>query len=260
MKNRYHKEKEIKKIEKKEEQLRKKAHAKELVPWKRSLEAKIPQSVIENLERGFYYAFALIFEKGVSIIEKTYDKVELQREYDIHNYAIQVKGGRKEFGNLHKAAASSKRKNLLLTTAEGIGLGVLGIGLPDIVLFVGMLLKGIYEYALNYGFDYEDPLERMWILKMMEAAVSRSDEWDRCNERVDLSWKNKLHVQPTKEMLQVQMKKTAKAFAADMIVTKFVQGIPVVGILGGAQNPVYYDKVMRYVQVKYQKRYLMKTE
>ena len=28
-----------------------------------------------------------------------------------------------------------------------MGLGLLGIGLPDIVLFVGMLLKGVYETA-----------------------------------------------------------------------------------------------------------------
>ena len=27
--------------------------------------------------------------------------------------------------------------------------------------------------------------------------------------------------------------------------------------IGGAANPVYYNKVMRYVQLKYQKRYLL---
>ena len=37
---------------------------------------------------------------------------------------------------------------------------------------------------------------------------------------------------------------------------KFVQGIPVVGVLGGAANPVYYRKILRYVQLKYRKRYL----
>ena len=46
-----------------------------------------------------------------------------------------------------KGAAASSRKNLLLSTAEGVGLGVLGIGLPDIP-FTGMILKSIYEVAL----------------------------------------------------------------------------------------------------------------
>ena len=46
-------------------------------------------------------------------------------------------------------------------------------------------------------------------------------------------------------------------FALDMLVLKFIQGLPVVGVLGGAANPVYYRKIMRYVQLKYKKRYLI---
>lgn len=43
----------------------------------------------------------------------------------------------------------------------------------------------------------------------------------------------------------------------DMLILKFIQGIPVIGILGGAANPVYYHKVMQYVKIKYRKRYLL---
>ena len=42
-----------------------------------------------------------------------------------------------------------------------------------------------------------------------------------------------------------------------MLLLKFIQGLPVVGLIGGAANPVYYRKVMRYVQLKYHKRYLL---
>lgn len=52
------------------------------------------------------------------------------------------------------------------------------------------------------------------------------------------------------------LEKTANAFAEDMLITKFIQGIPIVGMVGGAANPVYYHKVMGYVQLKYRKRYL----
>ena len=62
----------------------------------------------------------------------------------------------------------------------------------------------------------------------------------------------------SEEILQEQIKKTASAFAVDMLVLKFIQGMPVVGFLGGAANPVYYRKVMDYVQRKYRKRYLLK--
>jgi hypothetical protein len=43
-----------------------------------------------------------------------------------------------------------------------------------------------------------------------------------------------------------------------MLLLKFIQGLPVVGIVGGAANPVYYSKIMKYVQLKYRKRYLLK--
>ena len=49
-----------------------------------------------------------------------------------------------------------------------------------------------------------------------------------------------------------------KLFAVDMLLLKFIQGMPVVGFLGGAANPVYYRKVMQYVLLKYRKRYLQK--
>ena len=64
----------------------------------------------------------------------------------------------------------------------------------------------------------------------------------------------------TDEDFQSQIKATASAFAVDMLLLKFVQGLPVVGILGGAANPVYYRKVMNYVQLKYRKRYLLKQK
>ena len=41
-----------------------------------------------------------------------------------------------------------------------------------------------------------------------------------------------------------------------MLVLKFIQGLALVGVLGGAANPVYYRRVLNYVQLKYHKRYL----
>lgn len=46
----------------------------------------------------------------------------------------------------------------------------------------------------------------------------------------------------------------------DMLLLKFIQGMPIVGILGGAANPICYNKVMKYVQMKYRKRYLLQKE
>ena len=50
---------------------------------------------------------------------------------------------------------------------------------------------------------------------------------------------------------------TADDFALDMLVLKFIQGLPVVGVVGGLSNPVYYNKIMEYIRLKYHKRYLL---
>lgn len=137
-----------------------------------------------------------------------------------------------------------------------MGLGLLGIGLPDIVLFVGMLLKGVYETALRYGFSYESPAERMLILRMMDASLTRGPVWGEKNRAVDGFLRQELAAAPTREELDRQLRQTAQTFALDMLALKFIQGLPLVGVLGGAANPVYYHRVMRYVQLKYHKRYL----
>lgn len=62
---------------------------------------------------------------------------------------------------------------------------------------------------------------------------------------------------PTEEEFQRQIRYTSDAFAMDMLLTKFIQGIPVVGIVGGLSNPLYYRTILSYVRLKYKKRYLL---
>lgn len=144
----------------------------------------------------------------------------------------------------------------MVTAIEGIGLGTLGIGLSDIVIWVGILLRGVYETALKYGFDYETPEEKLFILKMIEASMASGEEWTGLNTEIDKYIVRNVYVVPDDNELEEQIEKTSTAFATEMLVTKFIQGIPVVGILGGITNPVYYQKIMRFVELKYRKRYL----
>lgn len=222
--------------------------------WKEELKKKVPKKVYCGLESAFEKAFSLVFTQGLSVIERTYNRQSIEENHSVRDYAVMIKGGRRELKQLKRNAGRSGLGNTALTTVEGIGLGVLGIGLPDIVLFVGMLLKGVYETALSYGFPYDTPKERLLILHMLEAALTKGEAFTKKDAQVE-QMLNGLE-QPSEDKIQLQIQKTASAFAVDMLLLKFVQGIPVVGVLGGAANPVYYNKVMRYVQLKYQKRYL----
>ena len=248
--------KELLLVEKQEQKLEKAAKKAVQPDWKRTLEEKVPDKVYTGLESAFCKGFSLVFQQGRGIIEKSYKKEELQAEHEVRDYAVQRKGGRKELRQMRKSAKRSEFLNLTVTTVEGVGLGALGIGMPDIVLFLSTLLRGIYETALNYGFDYESREEQYLILCMMETSLSTGNLWDKGNREVDQLMERGAEI--TEEDFQEQLKKTASAFAADMLLLKFMQGIPVVGIIGGAANPVYYKKVMKYVGLKYHKRYLHK--
>ena len=250
-------QKELEQLEKRERRLERSAGKQEPPEWKKALETKVPEKVRVSLEKAFCKAFSVVFQHGNTLIEKTYDKEELQKDHEIQAYAVELKGNRRELRRMRKAAGAADLRNMALTTVEGAGLGLLGIGLPDIVIFIGMLMKGAYEAALHYGFDYDSPQERLFILKMMEASLSRGEERIRADREVDAMCAALPSAEEAKNLLQEQTDRTAKAFAADMLLLKFIQGLPVVGLLGGAGNPVYYRRIMKYVQIKYHKRYLL---
>ena len=227
--------------------------------WQNKLEKFVPEKLSDTLNAAFYKAFELIFEKGTGIIEKTYNKDSIEKEHMVLDYDIKMRGRRKEMRQLQKTAKRNNLKNVAITTVEGIGLGALGVGLPDIVLFVGMMMKGIYESAAHYGIDYEETSEKVLILKMMAASMATGEKWEVQNQEVNRLLEQKT-LQFTEEDVKKQIETTAEVFAMDMLVMKFVQGLPIVGIVGGMTNPIYYNRVLDYVQLKYRKRYIMSLQ
>ena len=224
------------------------------------LEDKVPDKLQETLEKAFCSAFRLIFLKGISVIEKTYKKEELEKDFKVRDFSLDLKESRKEYKELRTEAARRNLKNQAVSAAEGLGLGLLGVGLPDIAIFTAMLLRGVYETALYFGFSYDTPEERFFILCLLEASVSRGEQWAENNARVDrliytLVQKKELTV--SEEDLEAQIQAAGNAFSLDMLAAKFIQGLPVVGAFGGLSNPVCWKQVMTYVQLKYRKRYLM---
>ena len=223
--------------------------------WKTALEQKLPAKVYGGLQSAFCKGFSVVFSKGRGIIEKSYRKETIQEDQSIREFALQVKGGRRELRQMMKHAGRSHARNMAVTTVEGIGLGALGIGMPDIVLFISAILRGIYETALHYGYDYIERDEQLIILKMMSAALSTGEEWQQRSQEIDRILSGGVQ-DISDEAYQAQLQDTASVFAVDMLLMKFIQGLPIVGVIGGAANPVYYRKVLRYVQLKYRKRFL----
>ena len=247
-------EKELKRLSRAEERLRRRAH-KEDIKWKTELEAKIPEKVLVNLQAVFKKAFEIIFDKGTGIIEKTYKKDEIQKDFLVRDYALDLDLNQKDLLMLNACSELSNLVSLVASTVEGVGLGAFGIGLPDIVLFVSVILRGCYQTVLQYGFSYDTPEEKYFILTVLEGSMLKNELWDTCNDLVNVMLVSP--PVPTEEQMAAQLQHTSNAFAMDMLLMKFFQGIPVVGIVGGLANPLYYQRILNYVKLKYRKRYLL---
>ena len=247
---------EFKELQRREDKLMMSAVKARTPGWKQTLEKKVPEKVYAGLNSAYAKGFSVVFRHGRKVIESTYRKDAIEQKYTARKDGFHATGKRSEIKLVHKNARKASGLNIAITTAEGIALGALGIGMPDIVLFLTTVLRGIYETALHYGFGYESRYEQMLILKMMAASLSTGTDWFHRNREVnDWILTGERHVSDTD--FQAQIQQTASAFAVDMLLLKFIQGLPVVGLLGGAANPLYYHKILQYIQLKYKRRYLL---
>ena len=221
------------------------------------LEEKIPEKLEETLNAAFIKAFDLVFEKGTGLIEKTYNTDQQKTDYQVREYAAGLKESRKTVKAFGRQSQGTRMKNLMISGVEGVGLGLLGIGLPDIPLFIAVILKSVYEIALSYGFEYESEKEQWFILKMIETALKKGEELERNNSLLN-AWIDQNGIGETVKGRKEQSKETAAALAEALLYMKFLQGIPVVGVAGGAADTVYLKKITDYAELKYKRRFLRK--
>ena len=222
------------------------------------LEKKIPAGLQNTLDNAFGKAFRLVFEKGTGIIEKTYDKEQMRKVYQINEYATKVHKNKKSLKVFSGKAKGAGAGNLLLSGAAGVGLGVLGIGLPDIALFTGLMLKGVYEIALNYGFDYEDEEEKKFILLLIRGALSYGNELQSINEELNFYMDYGAYAKV--RTVEDSIKGAAGCLSKELLYMKFLQGIPVVGAVGGAYDAIYMKQIMEYAELKYRRRFYLRQK
>ena len=220
------------------------------------LEKKVPAGLQNTLDKAFSKAFRLVFEKGTGVIEKTYNKEEMRKNYQVNAYAAKVHGDKKSLKVFSGKAKGAGAGNLLMSGAAGIGLGVLGIGLPDIALFTGLMLKGVYEIALNYGFDYEDEEEKKFILLLIRGALSYGNELQSINEELNFYMDYGAYAKA--RSAEEAICAAAGCLSKELLYMKFLQGIPVVGAVGGAYDAIYMKQIMEYAELKYRRRFYLR--
>lgn len=240
----------------------------------RLLDGRIPEKLDLTLEKAFIKAFQLIFEKGSGVIERSFDKEGIKKDFMVKEYALMLKNDRRSYADIRKSAGRSGLSNTAASGAAGIGMGVLGIGIPDIPVFTSMMFRSIFQIALRYGIDYDSPEEKLFALFLIRAAFSRGDEYKDVNREVD----GFIHSGRFEDILieednvisrlsfweegyrKRQMEYTARAVSKEVLYMKFLQGIPLIGAVGGAYDIKYMSLVTEYAELKYRKRFLIGKE
>ncbi len=218
------------------------------------LAEKIPKKLQDTLDTAFYKAFSMIFEKGTAVIEKTYNRETLEQDYKVQQYAVEIKQNKKAFRTLTQNASYSGVKNVATSSLMGIVMGALGIGLPDIPLFTGMIFKSIYEIALRYGYEYETQEEQIYILLLIQGALSYGEDLRELNEEINTYIATQQFSKS--EDKEEELRNAAAALSKELLYMKFLQGIPIIGVVGGAYDAVYMQRITEYVELKYRHRYL----
>ncbi len=228
-----------------------------LKPIMDKIQEKIPKQLRSILDTAFFKGFQFVFEKGNTYIEKTYDKDKIQLEHDLNNYAIDKYSSREHMKNMDKQSNQSNNFNQSIAFIEGGVLGLLGIGIPDIPLFIAVIMKTVNEIALTYGYHYNTPEEKAYILYLICGAMTKEETQKNYNQKIDLLGQTLDTSNSYEFQLEDVIKETSSILSDTLLTTKFIQGLPVVGIIGGIINPTIINKIGRYAKVKYKKRYLL---
>lgn len=250
-----HHEKELKQLLAKEQRFLAKRRNKKDSTLNRLLADKVPDKLQSTINSAFSKAFSLIFDKGTPIIEMTYKKDELEKDFQIDLYSARIRGTKKSLKKLSNKADIAGGVNLAVSGASGIGMGLLGMGLPDIPVFTGMILRCVYEIAMHYGFNYETEEEKYFILLLIEGAVSYGTSLEVVNKKADDFIRDPQL--PFDYRRNQQIINTSSTLSKELLYMKFLQGVPIVGAVGGAYDLKYMNSISQYCRMKYKKRFLI---
>ncbi|MCR5702672.1 MAG: EcsC family protein [Lachnospiraceae bacterium] len=231
--------------------------------WVSFIREKVPSSLQRTLESAFGKAFHMVFQKGTAIIEKTYRKDEQKSIYKQSDKKMNREGfsvsGVKRFD---RQAKMTIRKNLIISLFEGIALGLCGMGIPDIPIFVSVMLKSIYEIAISFGFGYTSEKEKLFILKLIDASLKSGDVLRKKNEEINelidaMSNGEELDEGLLRVMVVRQTDGAANALSRELLYGKFIQGKAIIGLIGGVNDIVCLKRITDYAVLKYKRRFLI---
>ena len=211
------------------------------------LEDKVPAKLEATLDKAF--------SKGSSIISKTFSTEKLIEEFEADNADLIVLGGGRQMRKFKRRATATGTAHTIVSAVTGAALGFVGGTIPDIALFITLLLRNIYKISMKYGYAFDTEEEQKFILSVIAAAVQDGDDMIRANKEVNKLIREGLSSETG--TVDEKINEAAVALAHALLLMKFLQKIPVVGVVGGASDFIYMERISDYAVLKYQRRFLV---
>lgn len=148
-------------------------------------------------------------------------------------------------------ACFGKYRNI--ATAQGIGFGAGGIllGMADLPVLMSIKIKFLFDTAKLYGYNPEEPAERLFLLHIFQLAFSGREHRMDIFEKLE-GWDESPHSAMDWEKFQTE-------YRDYLDVAKLLQMLPVVGgVVGGAANHKLMNRLRENVMNSYRMRILKK--
>ena len=142
---------------------------------------KVPETVRDTLTAAFGAAFSAALA-GEPLLRRTASpKAEARR---LARAEEQLRTPER-FSSVRGTGRSAVFSAAAASAVRGSGLGLLGIGLPDIPLFAASLLRSLGQIARGYGYITSTRKERRIMLLVLDAALTGGMEYPALSDQLD---------------------------------------------------------------------------
>ncbi|WP_246056072.1 EcsC family protein [Alteribacter natronophilus] len=156
-------------------------------------------------------------------------------------------------------AGKIRYKRTAALEGAGTGAGGIFLGIADFPLLLSIKMKFLFDAAKIYGYDTEDPAERLFLLHIFQLAFSKEEARVRAYERI-LNWEEEKRdlgkINP--HLTSVDWKAFQLEYRDFIDLPKTLQLVPGFGaIVGAVANYHFLDLLAENAKHAFRKRMLL---